>query len=326
MAQVSNPFSSGGGGHNFETRVQASFAVLMLAGGFAPCLQPWPIKKIKLQGKHDGLDGYNFDDLIVFTEKPRGGNKRRLLYQIKSYIKITKNSKLFSEVIKSAWDDYNNSSIFTKRKDCIALITGPLSSTDTNYVRSLLEWARGRKDHQEFFTDVDRGLFSSKGKQDKLEVFRTQLKNANGGTELSDEELFDFLKLFHLLGYDLDVKAGVIRSLLHSVIGQHRMDDVHGLWAKIIDTVQYANQNGETITVDSFSEDIREVFVRPEEQTIPPQFADVTPQPVAPTHDLAIANLLGKWSERSEADKKIVGSLANKDFEEWLEGMREVLK
>jgi len=38
--QQSNPFSSGGGGTNFEVRVQAAFAVFMLAGGNAPCLPP----------------------------------------------------------------------------------------------------------------------------------------------------------------------------------------------------------------------------------------------------------------------------------------------
>ncbi|WP_177323563.1 hypothetical protein [Pseudomonas sp. GM55] len=34
----SNPFSTGGGGVNFETRVQAAFAVALLAGWLAPAL------------------------------------------------------------------------------------------------------------------------------------------------------------------------------------------------------------------------------------------------------------------------------------------------
>lgn len=34
--QLSNPFSTGGGGLHFEAHVQASFVVLMLTGGFAP--------------------------------------------------------------------------------------------------------------------------------------------------------------------------------------------------------------------------------------------------------------------------------------------------
>ena len=72
--QLSNPFSTGGGGGHFEAHVQASFVALMLTGGYAPCLPCWPITEIKLQGK---IDGYDTDDLIVFVEKAtqrKGGN------------------------------------------------------------------------------------------------------------------------------------------------------------------------------------------------------------------------------------------------------------
>jgi len=68
--KISNPFSTGGGGINFEIRVQASFVVLMLTGGFVPCFSDCVIKKIKLQGRYSG---YDTDDLIVFTEKQGDG-------------------------------------------------------------------------------------------------------------------------------------------------------------------------------------------------------------------------------------------------------------
>ncbi len=84
--QLSNPFSSGGGGVNFETRVQASFVVLMVTGGFVPCFPGCPIKKIKLQGKYAG---YDTDDLIVFVERPNDRQERKLLGQTKHFVKIT---------------------------------------------------------------------------------------------------------------------------------------------------------------------------------------------------------------------------------------------
>ena len=73
---LSNPFSTGGGGILFESHVQASFVVLMLAGGFAPCLPCWPITKIKLQGK---FAGYETDDLIIFIEQPGNKQKRKIV-------------------------------------------------------------------------------------------------------------------------------------------------------------------------------------------------------------------------------------------------------
>jgi hypothetical protein len=63
--QLSNSFSTGGGGTRFEANIQAAFVTLMLSGGYAPCLPTWPIVKLKLQG---AVDGYATDDLIVFIE------------------------------------------------------------------------------------------------------------------------------------------------------------------------------------------------------------------------------------------------------------------
>ena len=97
--QISSPFSTGGGGVNFEFQVQASFVALMLAGGFAPCLPCRPIQKIKLQGRYAG---YDIDDLIVFTANAKGSDERKLLGQIKHSISITERDTVFGEVIAAA--------------------------------------------------------------------------------------------------------------------------------------------------------------------------------------------------------------------------------
>ena len=89
---LSNPFSTGGGGAHFEASIQASFVVLMLTGGFAPCLPCWPIVEIKLQGK---IDGFDTDDLIVVVENPDNKERRKLLCQVKYSIDVTQGSTLF---------------------------------------------------------------------------------------------------------------------------------------------------------------------------------------------------------------------------------------
>ena len=137
--QLSNPFSTGGGGVIFETRVQATFVALMLTGGYAPCLPTWPIRKIKLQGK---IEGYDTDDLIVFTKHPDREKEAKLLGQIRHSITIAERDAKFGDVIQGAWKDFKNPNVFTEGLDAIALITGPLSAKDTNNVRTILEWAR----------------------------------------------------------------------------------------------------------------------------------------------------------------------------------------
>ena len=139
--QLSNPFSTGGGGGHFEAHVQASFVALMLTGGYAPCLPCWPITEIKLQGK---IDGYDTDDLIVFVDKIDSKERCKLLGQVKHSIRITQGDRVFSEVIQATWNDFNNPRVFTKGKDVVALITGPLSATDSHNVQGNMPNVRPR--------------------------------------------------------------------------------------------------------------------------------------------------------------------------------------
>ena len=328
--QLSNPFSTGGGGGIFEAHVQASFVALMLTGGFAPCLPCWPITKIKLQGK---FASYDTDDLIVFIENSDSSQKRKMLAQIKHSISITENSKIFGEVIHAAWNDFNNAGIFSKNIDVIALITGPLSATDVSDVRTILEWARHSESAEELIKKVDLANFSSQSKQNKLQAFRTQLNNANGSNPVTDDILFEFLRHFHLLGFDLDIKTGVTLSLLHSLIGQHSQDNAQALWSQLVDEVQSANKNAGTITRESLPGGLREVFKKRAYEVIPEAFSTAQPVPEKTdwnqhtyASDLAITNLLGAWNENSEADLEIIHQLIAGDYTTWIGRLREFLQ
>ncbi|MBF8275273.1 MAG: hypothetical protein HW390_346 [Candidatus Brocadiaceae bacterium] len=256
--QQSNPFSTGGGGGSFEVRVQAAFAVLMLTGGVAPCLPSWPIIKIKLQGKYAGFDT---DDCIVFAQDTQTRRECKLLAQIKHAVSITEGDRRFSETILLAWKDFNNPNIFLEGTDAIALITGPLNSTDINHVRPLLEWARHCADADEFLSKVNTAKFSSENKQNKLSVFRYHLKSANSGADVEDDVLWRFLKSFHLIGYDLDAVTGSTLSLLHTLILQNTSNQQpDGVWSQIVTFIQDADKNAGTITLNTIPENIRSCF------------------------------------------------------------------
>ncbi len=253
----SSPASTGPLGGNFETRVQAAFIVLMLTGRVAPCLPPWLITKIKFQGHYAG---FNVDDFIAFTEDFQTGKKAKLLAQIKHAISITQSDKIFGEVIQAAWNDFNNPVIFTQKIDAIALITGPLNITDTNHVRPILEWARTSENEEEFLFKVNKERVSSKDKKAKLKVFQFHLQNANGGIEITNNQLWEFLKHFHLLGYDLDSETSSTRSLLQALIAQYSDGDPSVLWKEIVDVVQTFDQNIGTLTLENIPEGIRNSF------------------------------------------------------------------
>ena len=328
--KISNPFSTGGGGFQFESQVQASFVVLMLADGYAPCMPCWPISKIKLQGK---FAGYSTDDLIVFVKKE--GEERKLLGQIKHSINITDNDPTFGDVIKAAWADFNNTSLFRKGKDAIALITGPLSEKDINDVRTILEWARCSENADEFFYKVQLANFSSKSKQNKLEAFRANIKEANNKTPVENEDLFEFLKNFHLLGYDLDIKAGVILPFVHTLIGQYSPDDVVNLWSRIIVEVQDTNKCAGTILKENLPEDVRSAFQKQISVSMPEKFFVKGVEQEQPEKSnwkqgldigsLVAANLVGGWNEQNKNDIEIIQKLTNKTYDAWVPAIKSIL-
>lgn len=334
--QLSNPFSTGSGGARFEANIQAKFVTLMLSGGYAPCLPPWPIVEIKLQG---AVAGYATDDLIVFVENPANtSDRRRLLGQVKNSITITTGSKLFAEVIEAAWRDFNNPNVFTKEKDFIALITGPINATDTDGVNVLLEQARHARDVEEFLTQVYRSNFCSDTVRNKLAAFKTHLKAANEGNDVEEQDLYEFLKHFHLLGYDLAKKGSIVSSLLQSHIAQFNKDIPDKIWYQIIAEVQNFNQSAGTITFDTLSDDLLKHFREPQVTHIPQELSkqlitgSMAEQLVATdwnqhacAQKLAVANLIGSWNESNKADIEVVTQIISEDYSHWIADLRETL-
>jgi hypothetical protein len=327
-AQQSNPFSTGGGGGHFEEHVQSAFVVLMLSNGLVPCLPPWPLKKIKLQGKHLG---YNTDDFIAYAKDINGNGEAKLLAQIKHSITISGSSGVFEEVIKAAWSDFNNSTLFDPLCDNIALITGPLSSYEINNTRIILEWARTSENSEEFVSKVYLSKFSSKTKQDKFGAFKIQLKKANNNSDLTDEQIWQFLKSFYLLGYDLDIKAGVTHSLLNSLIKQYSSNEVNFIWSQILAEVSYQNQNAGTISFESLPDHLKKPFEKLQINIIPqdyvknPKKEKINWFESQYQSELAIACLIGSWNEENESDITIIEKLININYEDWIKNLRKIV-
>jgi hypothetical protein len=325
---LSSPFSTGGGGVHFEVHVQASFVALMLTGGHAPCLPCWPITEIKLQGK---IDGFDTDDLIVFVQGENSKEPRKLLGQVKHSVAITQGSTLFGEVIQAAWNDFNNSNVFVRGKDVIALITGPLTATDSRNVQWLLNQARHTKNVDEFFRNVQQAKFSPPKSTEKLKVIQYHLKTANGGKEVTKDELYSFLCHFHLLGYDLGTEVGVVLSLLHSHISQFQQESPQWVWSRIVNIVQAWNQDAGTIIPDKLPDDLREAFKKKPVMEIPEEFKETQSQPKTDWTQhpnatyLTLAIMIGAWQDKNQCDHEAISQLLGINYDEWLMKAREIL-
>lgn len=324
----SSPIATGGGGHHFESHVQASFVVLMLTGGYAPCLPCWPIVEIKLQGK---IDGYDTDDIIVFAEEPNSGQQSKLIGQIKRSITITKSDRQFGEVIQAAWNDFKNPKIFTPKADVIALITGPLSTTDSKNVLWLLNQARRTKNVSDFFRDVEMANFSPPQCLQKLKVIQHHLRVANSDRDVSRDELYNFLKHFYILSYDLGNEFGVVLSLLHSHISQFHEKYPDWIWPTAVDTVQNFNQSAGTITRSNLPDSLTKAFENVPVVQIPEVLKTTQNEPRLDwaqhpdSTSLAMVLLLGSWQDNNENDCAAVSQLLGINYDEWINKAREIL-
>ena len=245
-AKQSNPFSTGGGGVNFEVYVQTYIAMHIMTGDSLPFLSSSKPVKMKLQGHYDG---YNTDDCIVFGE-----NGEKALCQIKHSITVSENDSVFRAVITDAWNDYCNSDTFNKKTDRIILIVSSLSKTDTDHTKVLFEWAGKCENEDEFTKKIATEGFSSKEKQKKYGAVKAQIETANGAG-VSDYEIWDFFRHFNIQALELDnTKSPLFAAVSNSfskVVGCSVSADT------VYRYVAGYNQNAGTITKEQLLNDLK---------------------------------------------------------------------
>ena len=285
------------------------FVALMLSGGFAPCLPPWPIKEVKLQNK---IDGFDTDDVLVVVEEPLHRRTSKLIAQVKHNLSFTAGDQTFGKSIRAAWRDFKNSDLFqVGQQDRIALITGHLTGTHEQDVTWLLRQARHTADDVEFFKHVNEANFSSNSKRARLAAFQEHLGVTNS-------ELYSFFRHLQLLCYDLGSDDGTTLPLIYSHFAQFEISSPEQVWGALVEFVQTLNQDAGTITRGNVPPSLIDAFrpkrIVPSPDTTPsaqqPQGApDWNQHSKAPA--LAKALLLGAWDDNKEADLEIVREITS---------------
>lgn len=246
MSEKGSVFQKGGGGTNFEQNVQTAFLVTMLVGGDVPCLPSSRISEIALQVTNRG---YETDDLLVVAKSEDG--EHRILIQIKHEITFTAKNELCKEVFSSFWKDYNNTSVFNKEKDKLVVVKNGLAKSERNHLKSILNWANTHSTATDFFSEVNR----VKVKKEQLDVFRLILKEANNNAELTDEELWKFLKCVDVLEYDFLNEGSICKTyflnLIKLCMNSTSALNEEDVWNSLYSYVSSINPNGGSVTLES---------------------------------------------------------------------------
>ncbi|MBG43686.1 MAG: hypothetical protein CL530_06930 [Aequorivita sp.] len=242
MAGEASVFQTGGGGFNYENYVQASFLLQMIISGVVPSFPNGSITEIGFQNRNKG---YQTDDLFLKVEEDN--ITKRIISQIKYNIPISSKNEIFLEVMKAFWEDFNNANNFDRQRDKIFLIKSSLTNNDKNHIVYLCQIASKQSSSQDFFSEVNR----TKIKKDALDIFEESLTLAKGET-VTEDELFHFLKCFHLLAYDFTAEASTDETYTLNLIQLSKSKDVittpKEIWSVLLNEVATYNRNGGSIS------------------------------------------------------------------------------
>jgi archaellum biogenesis ATPase FlaH len=250
MSEKGSVFQKGGGGTNFEQHVQTAFLTTLIIRGNAPCLNANEIIEVAFQTTNRD---YETDDFLVVAKTSIGIH--RLLIQVKTNITISKNDKKFQGVMEEFWADFNNTTNFNKENDKLILIKNGLTKEERNQLKTLLNWAKTHNTVEDFISEVKRvGL-----KENRLNIFRECLKEANNNTDLTDIEIWEFLRCFDILDYDFLNEGSMDETYFLNLIklsksSNSTLNDKE-IWDSILAYASKLNKDGGSVTIDSIQKE-----------------------------------------------------------------------
>jgi hypothetical protein len=310
MSDKGSVFQKGGGGTNFEQLVQTAFLTTLIIRGNVPCIASGELSEVALQVTNRG---YETDDFLATAKSTSG--EHRLLIQVKHDISFTADNETFQEVIRAFWKDYSNTSIFDKTRDKLIVVKNGLTKDERNHLKSLFNWAGNHATETDFISEVNR----IKGKKERLAVFREVLKEANNNTDLTDNEIWEFLKCVDVLEYDFLNDGSVDKTYFLNLIklskSKNSTTTEKEIWDSIFAYVATLNPNGGSATLESIKD--KDFFQHFDNTQLSPYFKAVEKLKSDSKEILRpIKTSIGKGENefhlpRTEAREKILEELSN---------------
>jgi hypothetical protein len=255
--QITSPFSTGGGGTVFELKVQASLVAALLVRSYLPGFDATVVREVHLQSEYRG---YQTDDALL-TGIDVQGRTRRQLWSVKYEVKYTEKDEVFRDVLRDAWADFTDPTRFNSQLDAFILATGPLSATH-KHLLTLLEFARAAVSSADFEARLARkGMISQKAREYLALI--TKLISEVAGRNPSAEEIWNFLRCFHIVHFDFAQTTSQdearLKSLLALAIRAGSGGTGEELWNKIFKWVTDGNPRAKSFSRDSLPADWQQV-------------------------------------------------------------------
>jgi len=189
-----SPFSTGGGGTDFELKVAVAYIARILTGKLARVCEG-TVRAVKLQQRNRGRV---VDDVIVVYDKSHVEGEVSL--QAKHSLRFTTRDAEFSDALQQCWRQFRRDD-FDDSRHRVGIAFGEVSNIQSvrEHIPELLEWARTSESTEAFLEKVS----AIKAKKRYLDTFRKVLLEV-ATHPVRDTDLWRFLRVFVAIPFDFD--------------------------------------------------------------------------------------------------------------------------
>src|ERR1700756_2677493 len=194
--QIAPPSATGGAGPQFETKVGAFYALLLLSGGEPRGMPGATIRTVEFQQR---VAGHTLDDIVIKAIN-RDGSAATLEIQVKRSLTFTLSDVEFRQIVGQIWEAAQRGDFESTRYELAAI--AQTTTRIEHACHEVLHWARQVPDGATFAEHIGRARFASNDMREFVEVFRANL--ALVGAPADDETVWRLLRRFQILVFDFE--------------------------------------------------------------------------------------------------------------------------
>ena len=230
--RTSSPYTTGGGGFDFERGVTACYLVALLRSTAARGQDRGMVKEVRLQR---AFEGEPLDDLVIISDTVMG--EAKLSLQVKHDLTFGSKDATFKRVISDSWDTFRREE-FVQFRDRFGVVIGTYSRNVDKYYREVPNWARKSAKASDFLRRIETARLAHKQHRFFLSLIRKTLDSA-AERSVSDTELWQFISSFVILHFDVHEKESRDRShavaLLADSLPKNASDAAQQMFTQLLD-------------------------------------------------------------------------------------------
>jgi len=249
--------ATGGGGTVFEQHVNAAFLSILLVRGIPPIIHDCALQEVHFQTKHLG---WQTDDTLLVGVRADGG-LRKMAIQIKRSFTLSANNEDCQKAFRDFWRDFHHSELFDRTRDSLVLVIQRGTDVLLEGLGALLDCAHASKSAVDFGRRLSTpGLLSKRSVEYTAHI--RKIVQQVSDIAYSDDSFWNFLKVLHLLSYDLatstnQAEAMIKTMLAYTASGHDRLAEASATWSELVEFAGKRMSQAASITLDTLPESVR---------------------------------------------------------------------